>query len=77
MTDSHTLVQLESSIKVYQDVIRTFEEACARMQARRLGATDSVMVHIDESLALNERTLASLHQVLKTAEEHLRNERIR
>jgi hypothetical protein len=47
------------------------------MRQRRQGATDSVMVHIDESLKLNQRTLDSLARVLATAKEQLRQERSR
>ena len=66
------LAKLEESIKVYEEVIRSFQSARERMQQRRRGASDSVMVHIDESLRLNERTLDSLNRVLATAREHLK-----
>jgi hypothetical protein len=68
---------LKESIHLYEGVIRSFEAARARMEERRKGAIDSVMVHIDESLALNERTLASLHQILAAAQEQLQEERLR
>jgi hypothetical protein len=71
------LTQLEESIQVYEQVIRGFEATRQRMRERRRGASDSVMVHIDETLALNERTLTSLNGVLKTAREQLRAERLR
>jgi hypothetical protein len=71
------LTQLEESIQVYEQVIRGFEATRQRMRERRRGASDSVMVHIDEMLTLNERTLTSLNGVLKTAREQLRAERLR
>jgi hypothetical protein len=77
MVKSRQLAKLQESIKVYEDVIRTFERARDRMRQRRQGATDSVMVHIDESLKLNQRTLDSLARVLATAKEQLRQERSR
>ena len=47
------------------------------MRSRRCGALDSVMVHLDESLALNERTLEALNRVLATAKEQFQQERAR
>lgn len=69
--------QLQESIKLYKDVIQGFEERRAQMLIRRRGAVDSVMVHLDESLALNERTLSSLNRVLASAKEQLQEERTR
>jgi hypothetical protein len=69
--------QLQESIKLYKDVIQGFEERRAQMLTRRRGAVDSVMVHLDESLALNERTLSSLKRVLASAKEQLQEERTR
>lgn len=77
MAKASPIAQLEESIKVYEEVIRAFEEARKRMRERRGGAVDSMMVHIDESLKLNERTLESLGRVLTTAKEQLRQERAR
>jgi hypothetical protein len=76
-TPTGQFARLEESIRVYEDVIRNFEESRSRMWERRRGATDSVMVHIDDCLALNERTLQSLNRVLCTAQDQLRQDRFR
>ena len=77
MLKTEKLKKLEESIKVYEEVIQSFEHARVRMQERRRGAIDGVMVHLDESLSLNERTLASLRRVLETAKEQVQKERAR
>ncbi len=41
------------------------------MLGRRRGANDAVMVHLDESLALSQRTLDSLRNGLATAKAQL------
>lgn len=46
---------LAESIRLYEGVILSFENARDRLRSRRKGANDSVMVQLDESLALNER----------------------
>jgi hypothetical protein len=71
------VANLEDTVRTYEEVIRSFENARARMQQRRSGAPDSVMLHIDQSLKLNERTLESLNRVLTTAREQLHEERSR
>ena len=68
---------LRESVTVYEGVIRSFEAARARMEERRKGAIASVLVHIDESLALNRRTLDSLRQILAAAQEQLTEESLR
>ena len=75
MSNASQVEQLKQSIKVYEEVIDSFEAARARLHKRRSGATDAVMVHVDESLALNERALISLKKVLVSAKEQLRQER--
>ena len=77
MANTRQLENLQESIKVYEEVIRSFERARERMQQRRQSASDSVMVHIDESLSLNRRTLESLNRVLATAQQQLKEERSR
>ena len=67
--------QLEESIKLYKDVIQGFEVRRAQMLTRRRDAIDSVMIHLDQSLSLNERTLSSLKRVLASAQEQLQEER--
>jgi hypothetical protein len=77
MPNAATVAKLRENLRVYEDAIATFERARKTMQARRRGASDSVMVHLDQSLKLNERTLASLQRVLDTAKEELRREMAR
>ena len=68
-------MKFENRIRVYEDAIARFERTRAQMLARRRGAADTVMVQIDESLKLNERTLASLRQILVTAKEELQQQK--
>ena len=75
MAKGGQIEKLQESIQVYEGVIRSFERARERMLQRRRGASDSVMVHIDESLGLNRRTLDSLNRILETAKEQLERER--
>jgi hypothetical protein len=77
MPERRKVAKLEESIKVYEEVIRSFQVARDRMQQRRHGASDMVTVHIDESLSLNQRTLDSLSRVLATAHEQLQEARSR
>jgi hypothetical protein len=77
MSNVSRVEQLKQTIKVYEDVIDSFEAARTRLQKRRRGAIDSVMLHLDESLAHNERTLRSLVNVLSSAREQLKQERSR
>jgi hypothetical protein len=77
MPKNRQLVRLEESIRVYEQVIRSFEHANEQMRQRRKSASDSVMVHIDDSLALNRRALDSLHRILESARKQLRQERSR
>jgi len=72
MSRSEQIAKLEDSLRTYQEVIGSFEQARERMKQRRRGATDSVMVHLDESLALNKRTLDSLKRVRSSAKEQLK-----
>ena len=63
--------EIEGSIRHYEEVIQSFEQASARLRARRDGATDGAAVHIDRLLNLNERTLESLNRILASAREQL------
>jgi len=74
MPNASTVATLRENLRVYEEAIATFESARKKMQARRRGASDSVMVHLDESLKLNERALASLKRVADTAKEELHRE---
>ena len=71
------MTKLEESIRVYSEVIESFERTRERMLIRRRGACDSVIAHIDSTLDLNKRTLDSLRDVLETAKAQLEAERSR
>jgi uncharacterized protein YukE len=71
MPEEPRISKMRESIKTYEEAIATFETARSKMQQRRHGASDSVMVHLDESLKLNQRTLESLQRVLQTAKDEL------
>jgi hypothetical protein len=77
VSETSAIAKLEASIKVYTDCIASFERVRDQMLARRHGAIDSVMVHLDESLRLNDRTLGSLRRVLDAANDQLLRERAR
>lgn len=77
MPASQQITTLEDSVRVYQEVIESFERTRQLMLGRRRGANDAVMVHLDESLALNQRTLDSLRNGLATARVQLEQERAR
>lgn len=63
--------QLEENIRVYEKVIHNFEQMRRQLTKRRQDASDSVMLHLDRSLALNGSTLKSLHAILDTARKEL------
>ena len=71
MSGFSRLARLQESIKLYEETIESFERARDRMRLRRKEATDSVMVIIDERLALNQRTLDLLNGMLAAAKEEL------
>jgi hypothetical protein len=71
MSRSEQIAKLETSLRTYDEVIASFEAARDRMRERRRGAIDGVMVHLDESLRLNQRTLESLRRVRTTTKEQL------
>ena len=77
MSLTHDIPKLEESVRVYSEVIESFERARERLLTRRRGAIDSVMAQLDESLALNQRTLDSLRNVLGAAKSQLAAERSR
>jgi hypothetical protein len=69
--DASQIAKLRQSVRLYEGAVATFERARDTMQKRRRGASDSVMVHLDESLKLNQRALESLRRVLETAKADL------
>jgi hypothetical protein len=75
MSEIPRIAKLEASIAIYEQTIARFERAAHRLRNRRKSAADSVMVLIDERLALNQRTLVSLKGVLATARMELEHTR--
>lgn len=71
MTGNGSLEKLQERIQTYEQAIALFEQTRGAMLARRCNATDSVMVHLDSSLAINARALKSLYGVLATAKAEL------
>jgi hypothetical protein len=77
LTSNPRLVALERSVKVFEEVTRNFERAHERMRANRRGATDSMMVNLDELLSANQQSLVSVLRILATTKEELEQERRR
>ena len=71
------LVALEHSVKVFEEVARNFERAHERMRANRRGASDNMMVNLDELISANQQSLVSVLRILATTKDELENERRR
>ena len=71
------LVSLERSVKVFEETTRHFERAHERMVANRRGASDSMMVNLDELMSSNQQSLVSVLRILATAKAELELERRR
>jgi hypothetical protein len=71
------LVALERSVKVFEEVARNFERAHERMRANRRGASDSMMVNLDELISANQQSLVSVLRILATTKGELEDERRR
>jgi hypothetical protein len=52
-----------------EEAIQSFEAAQTLLRRRRASASADVIRHIDHSLELNERTLASLRRALLSAKQ--------
>jgi hypothetical protein len=72
MTDNGSIEKLRERIRTYEQAIAMFESTRAAMLVRRRNAHDHVKVHIDSTLATQERALKSLQSVLDTAQQELR-----
>ena len=75
--DSRQTTSLEESIRVYTEAIAGLERARQRMLRQRRVAADSVKERINESLALNQRTLKSLRKFHAAAEAEFAREKLR
>ena len=71
------LASLERSVKVFEETTRHFERAHERMMANRRGASDSMMVNLDELMSANQQSLVSVLRILATAKAELEQERRR
>ena len=71
------IVTLERSVKVFEEVARSFERAHERMRANRRGASDSMMVSLDELISANQQSLVSVLRILATTRRELEDERRR
>jgi hypothetical protein len=74
MPASQKLADIQKSIEVYEEVIRSFENARELLIRRQRNAVDGVAVHIQRSLELNQRTLESLNRALDTAKDQIARE---
>jgi hypothetical protein len=74
MPASQKLADIQKSIEVYEEVIRSFENARELLIRRQRNAVDGVAVHIQRSLELNQRTLESLNRALDTAKGQIARE---
>ena len=70
--DNKVVAEWKRRVAEYERIVEKFEQLGNDMRARRKGAIDSVMVMLDERLKLNDRTLASMRQGLKSAKEQLK-----
>jgi hypothetical protein len=61
MVPAEQIAKLDESLRLYADVIESFERARERMLDQRRGAMIQVKVHLDELLALNDRRIDSLN----------------
>ncbi len=77
MASTERIAQLEQRVADFQRALQSFEQMRTRMLAQRQDATDSAMLRLDEMLAVNARTLASLRGALGLAEKDLARERNR
>jgi hypothetical protein len=71
------LDSLQRSVRVFEETTRHFERAHERMLANRRGASDSMMVNLDELMSSNQQSLVSVLRILATAKAELEQERRR
>jgi hypothetical protein len=63
--------EMQKSIAVYHALIDIHQRNLDHLRERRRGATDSVMVEIDERLEAQERLIASLRRAIDATESQL------
>ena len=72
---SPRILALERSVKLFEETTRNFERAHERMLANRRGASDSMMVNLDELMSANQQSLISVLRILATTRKELEQER--
>jgi hypothetical protein len=72
---SPRVASLERSVKVFEETARNFERAHERMLTNRRGASDGMMVNLDELMSSNQQSLVSMLRILATARAELEQER--
>jgi hypothetical protein len=65
---------LGKTVQDYRALIEIYRAMCERLRERRKGASDGVMVEIDELLAVKERTIAALNRSIEMTELQIRAE---
>ena len=53
--------------RAYEEAIQSFEAAQAKLRVRRASASANIIVHLDRTLEMNERTLEALRRALAIA----------
>lgn len=72
---SVNIYYLEESIKTYESLIAGFQARRDLLLARRRIATGSMVMHIDESIRINDTALDAMVSALTSAQESLRKHR--
>ena len=67
-----TPAELKEAIASYQKLIAYHTLSRERMLLRRRGATDRVMVELDERIEVNQRTIDALQRAIEVAREQLK-----
>jgi hypothetical protein len=67
-----SVAEFREAIAAYQSLIAQYTLARERMIGRRKGASDHVMVELDERIEYHTRTIRSLHNALEVTREHLK-----
>lgn len=67
-----TPAELKAAIESYQKLIANYTLSRERMLVRRQGATDHVMLELDERMKANQRTIDALQRALEVAREQLK-----
>jgi hypothetical protein len=63
--------ELKESIATYEALIANYTLARGRMIARRKGASDHIMVELDERLEANKRTIDAFQRAIEITRAHL------